>query len=306
MSSKCAVIEVAPPARSRSIDFRSAAAASSRDVGSIENPEISAGPNRTVPMIRPSLLTEKWDRCSSGGSARYRSRWTLRSLVGRSVRPETKVCQYAWASVVCKGSRLNGTAPARGSRNIKLRPRRFYAEGGPSTRCMDFGLTEIQEITRKTVRDFAEQEVIPQSRAFDESQEFPHAWAKKMGELGLFGVFVPEKYGGAGLDTVCYAITIEELSRADASAGVIAAVCNGLVCEPLLRYGTEDQKRRYLEPVARGESIGAYALTDPKKHDISAFIVPTDAKGFSVLKKEDKMGIRASDTALLGFDDMRI
>ncbi len=217
---------------------------------------------------------------------------------------------------------------------------------------MDFGLTETQEITRKTVRDFAEQEIVPESRAFDESQQFPSAWAKKMGELGLMGVFVPEKYGGSGLDTVCYAITIEELSRADASAGVIAAVCNGLVCEPLLRYGTEDQKRRYLEPVARGESIGAYALTEPgsgsdaaamrttakldgpewilngtksfatnatvaqvvlayartgpKKHDISAFIVPTDAKGFSVLKKEDKMGIRASDTALLGFDDMRI
>ena len=217
---------------------------------------------------------------------------------------------------------------------------------------MDFTLTETQEITRKTVRDFAEQEIIPQSRAFDESQEFPHAWAKKMGELGLMGVFVPEKYGGAGLDTLCYAITIEELSRADASAGVIAAVCNGLVCEPILRYGTEDQKREYLVPVARGAWIGAYALTEPgsgsdaaamrttaalegdewvlngtksfatngsaarvvvayartgpKKHDISAFLVPTDAKGFSVLKKEDKMGIRASDTVLLGFDGMRI
>src|SRR6266581_2723884 len=305
MSSKCAVIEVAPPARSRSIDFRSAAAASSRDVGSIENPEISAGPNRTVPMIRPSFLTEKWDRCSSGGSARYRSRWTLRSLVGRSVRPETKVCQYARASVVCKGSRLNGTAPARGSRNIKLRPRRFYAEGGPSTRCMDFGLTEIQEITRKTVRDFAEQQVIPQSRAFDESQEFPHAWAKKMGELGLFGVFVPEKYGGAGLDTVCYAITIEELSRGDASAGVLAAVCNGLVCEPLLRDGDEWVLRGTKTFATNGsvaKIVVVYARTGAKKHEISAFVVPTDAKGFSVLKKEDKMVIRASDTVTLGFD----
>src|SRR2546426_11775482 len=84
-----------------------------------------------------------------------------------------------------------------------------------------------------------------------------------MGELGLLGVFVPEKYGGAGLDTVCYAITIEELSRGDASAGVIAAVCNGLVCEPLLHYGTEEQKRKFLEPVARGEWLGAYALTEP-------------------------------------------
>src|SRR5437660_909055 len=128
---------------------------------------------------------------------------------------------------------------------------------------MDFAPSEAQEITRKSVRSFAAQEIVPQSRAFDESQEFPHAWAKKMGELGLFGVFVPEKYGGSGLDTVCYAITIEELSRGDASAGVIAAVCNGLVCEPLLRYGTEEQKRKYLRPVARGEWIGAYALTEP-------------------------------------------
>jgi len=217
---------------------------------------------------------------------------------------------------------------------------------------MDFALTGTQEITRKTVRDFADRQIVPQSHAFDESQEFPHAWAKQMGELGLFGVFVPEKYGGAGLDTVCYAITIEELSRGDASAGVIAAVCNGLVCEPILRHGTEEQKQTYLAPVARGEWIGAYALTEsgsgsdaaamratatldgdewvlngtkafvtngaaariviayartgPKKHDISAFIVPTDAKGFSVLKKENKMGIRASDTALLGFDDLRL
>src|SRR5712691_4577997 len=318
MSSKCAVMEVAPPARSRSIDFRSAAAASSRYAGSIENPEISAGPNRTVPMIRPSFLTEKWDRCSSGGSARYRSRWIWRSLVGRSVRPETNVRQYAWASVVCKGSRLTGTPPARDSRDIKVRAA----------------------------------EILSGRSAFDASQEFPHAWAKKMCELGLLGVFVPEKYGGAGLDTVCYAITIEELSRGDASAGVIAAVCNGLVCEPILRYGTEEQKRKFLEPVARGEWMGAYALTEPgrgsdaaamrttatlerdewvlrgtktfatnasvakivvvyartgaKKHEISAFVVPTDAKGFSVLKKEDKMGIRASDTVTLGFDGCRI
>jgi butyryl-CoA dehydrogenase len=217
---------------------------------------------------------------------------------------------------------------------------------------MDFAFTETQEITRKSVRGFVEQEVIPHSRAFDESQEFPHAWAKKMGELGLFGVYVPEKYGGSGLDSISYAITIEELSRGDASAGVIAAVCNGLVCEPLLRYGTEEQMRRYLVPVARGEWIGAYALTEPgsgsdaaamrttaelegdewvltgtksfatnasvakvvigyartgrKKHEISAFIIPTGVEGFSVLKKEDKMGIRASDTVSLGFDHMRI
>src|SRR2546426_3663368 len=103
---------------------------------------------------------------------------------------------------------------------------------------MDFTLTETQEITRKTVRDFAEQEIIPRSHEFDESQEFPNDWAKKMGELGLLGVFVPEKYGGAGLDTVSYAITIEELSRGDASARVIAAVCHRLLGAPLLRHWT--------------------------------------------------------------------
>src|SRR2546428_903955 len=134
----------------------------------------------------------------------------------------------------------------------RFAPRRFYPGGSPSMRCMDFALTETQEITRKTVRDFAEQEIIPQSHTFDESQEFPHAWAKKMGELGLLGVFVPEKYGGAGLDTVCYAITIEELSRGDASAGVIAAGLCRRVCEPLPHSGTEEQKRKVLEPVARG------------------------------------------------------
>src|SRR3989442_10410524 len=127
---------------------------------------------------------------------------------------------------------------------------------------MDFTLSETQEIARKTVRDFTEQEIIPRSHEFDESQEFPHDWAKKMGELGLLGVFVPEKYGGAGLDTVSYAITIEELSRGDASAGVIAAVCNGLVCEPLLRYGTEDQKDRDLGRVAPGGRLGADGLTE--------------------------------------------
>ena len=224
--------------------------------------------------------------------------------------------------------------------------------GSLATRRMDFSFTETQELTRKTVREFVEREIVPESARYDESQEFPHAWAKRMGELGLLGIFVPEAYGGGGLDNVAYAITIEELSRGDASAGVIAAVCNGLVCEPLLRYGTEAQKRRFLVPVARGEWLGAYALTEPgsgsdaaamrttarlerdewvldgtkafitnaqaakvvivyartgeKKHDISAFIVPTNAKGFTLLKKEDKMGIRASDTMLLGFDGLRI
>ncbi len=217
---------------------------------------------------------------------------------------------------------------------------------------MDFELTETQAMTRKSVRDFVEREIVPESAKYDESQEFPAHWAKRMGELGLLGIFVPEAYGGAGLDTVCYAIAIEELARGDASASVIAAVCNGLACDPILRWGTEEQKRTWLVPLAKGEWVGAYALTEPgsgsdaaamrstakldgdewilngskafitnafaakvlityartgdKKYDISAFIVPTDAEGFRLLKKENKMGIRASDTYLIGFDDLRI
>src|SRR2546422_8190099 len=173
-----------------------------------------------------------------------------------------------------------------------------------------------------------------------------------MAGLGLLGVFVPEKLGGAGLDSICYAIVIEELSRVDASAGVIAAVNNGLVCDPILKFGTDEQKKEWLVPLAKGEKLGAYALTEPgsgsdaaamrttaqlsgkewvltgtkqfvtnaadadlvvvyartgsEKHEISAFLVPTDAPGFSRLKKEDKMGIRASDTMTLGFDGCRI
>ncbi len=217
---------------------------------------------------------------------------------------------------------------------------------------MDFELTETQTMTRKSGREFVERDILPESLKYDESQEFPTHWARKMGELGLLGIFVPEKYGGSGLDSVSYAITIEELARGDASASVIAAVCNGLACEPILRWGTEEQKQQYLMPLARGEWVGAYALTEPgsgsdaaamratakldgdewelngtkafitnasaakvlvtyartgdKKYDISCFIVPTDAPGFALLKKENKMGIRASDTMLVGFDHLRI
>ena len=217
---------------------------------------------------------------------------------------------------------------------------------------MDFSLSETHDLTRKMVRDFAEREIAPESRKYDESQEVPSHWATKMAGLGLLGVFVPEKFGGAGLDSICYAIVIEELSRVDASAGVIAAVNNGLVCDPILTFGTEEQKREWLVPLARGAKLGAYALTEPgsgsdaaamrttaklegkewildgtkqfvtnahdadlvvvyartgsEKYDISAFLVPTDARGFTRLKKEDKMGIRASDTMTLGFDHCRI
>ena len=217
---------------------------------------------------------------------------------------------------------------------------------------MDFALSETHDITRKMVREFAEAEIAPESMKYDELQEVPRHWAAKMAGLGLLGVFVPERYGGSALDAVCYAIVIEELSRVDASAGVIAAVNNGLVCDPLLKYGTDAQKEEWLPPLAKGEKLGAYALTEPGsgtdaaamrataklegdewvlngskifvtnghiadviityartgpgKYDISAFVVPTNIPGFNRLKKENKLGIRASDTSLLGLDGCRV
>src|SRR3989441_6109500 len=129
---------------------------------------------------------------------------------------------------------------------------------------MDFALSETHEITRKMVRDFAEREIAPESQKYDESQEVPHHWAPKMAALGLLGVVIPEKWGGAGLDAISYAIVIEELSRVDASAGVIAAVNNGLVCDPILKFGSDEQKRKWLVPLAEGGKLGGDALTEPR------------------------------------------
>src|SRR2546428_8345657 len=128
---------------------------------------------------------------------------------------------------------------------------------------MDFALSETHEITRKMVRDFAEREIAPESQKFDESQEVRHHWAAKMAGLGLLGVFVPEKWGGAGLDAISYAIVIEELSRVDASAGVIAAVNNGLVCDPILKFGSDEQKTEWLRAPPQGEKPGADAPPPP-------------------------------------------
>src|SRR2546426_11621204 len=118
------------------------------------------------------------------------------------------------------GARVAATCPRRvPGGSSRFGPRRFYPAEGLLTPHMDFALTETQEITRKSVRDFGERDIIPQSHAFDESQEFPHGWAKKMGEVGLFGVFVPEKYGGGGRDYVCYVSTIWGGCRAGARGG---------------------------------------------------------------------------------------
>ena len=126
-----------------------------------------------------------------------------------------------------------------------------------------FDLSEDQLAVREMVREFAEAEIRPVAAAIDQSHDFPHATTKKMGELGLMGMFVPEAYGGAGMDYLSYTLAIEELSRVCASHGVIASAHNSLVCYPILTYGSEAQKQKYLTPLAKGEWIGAYCLTEP-------------------------------------------
>jgi butyryl-CoA dehydrogenase len=128
---------------------------------------------------------------------------------------------------------------------------------------VDFRLTREQELLRETVRAFAEEVVKPRAAGFDRSREFPHDNYRRCAEMGLCGMMVPEAYGGAGSDGVSYVIAIEEVSRACASTGVILSVNNSLFCAPILRFGSEDQKRKYLAPHARGEKIGAYCLTEP-------------------------------------------
>jgi butyryl-CoA dehydrogenase len=133
-----------------------------------------------------------------------------------------------------------------------------HASAGPA-----FDLSEAQQAVRDMVRDFAEREIRPIASAIDQSHEFPVATTKQMAELGLLGMFVPEQYGGAGLDYLSYVIAVEELSRVCATHGVIASVNNSLVCYPILTYGTEAQKQKYLVPLAHGAKLGAYCLTEP-------------------------------------------
>jgi butyryl-CoA dehydrogenase len=126
-----------------------------------------------------------------------------------------------------------------------------------------FDLSEDEQAVRQMVREFAESEIRPIAAEIDETHEFPLENTKKMAELGLLGMFVPEAYGGAGMDYMSYVIAIEELSRVCASHGVIASVNNSLVCYPLLTYGNEAQKQKYLKPLAQGQWLGAYCLTEP-------------------------------------------
>ena len=128
---------------------------------------------------------------------------------------------------------------------------------------MQFALSEDQELLRQTVRGFAEKEAKPTVAHRDDAMEWPEALVKTMGQLGFLGVAVSEEYGGAGLDYLSYAIVIEELSRVDASLGVIASVNNSLVCHGLEKFGTEDQKRELLTPLASGRALGAFSLSEP-------------------------------------------
>ena len=214
--------------------------------------------------------------------------------------------------------------------------------------------SEEHELVRNTARKFAEKHLKPGVIERDENAEFPSEQVKMMGELGFMGVMVPERWNGAGMDTISYTLIIEELSRIDASAGVIVSVNNSLVCQIFVNYGNDWQKETYLTNLASGEQLGAFSLSEPQSgsdasnmhtiaeksgqyyvlngtknwvtsginsdvvivmaltdksagyNGISAFIVPKDLDGFSVGKKEDKLGIRGSDTCELYFDNCHV
>ncbi|NQS97279.1 MAG: acyl-CoA dehydrogenase [candidate division Zixibacteria bacterium] len=214
--------------------------------------------------------------------------------------------------------------------------------------------TEEQQMLYEMVHDFAENEIKPIAAEIDETAEFPHETVDKMGELGLLGIPFPEKYGGAGMDNVSYIIAVEEVSRVCGSHGITLAAHISLGCSPIYLFGSEEQKLKYLKPIASGEGLGAFGLTEPnagsdaggtqttavpdgdhyivngsknfitnaeycktavltavtgKKNGrkrISSFIVERDTPGFTIGKKEDKMGLRGSSTAMLHFDDCRI
>ncbi|MDY3319625.1 acyl-CoA dehydrogenase [Riemerella anatipestifer] len=219
---------------------------------------------------------------------------------------------------------------------------------------MDFNLTEEQLMIQQAARDFAQNELLPEVIERDKDQKFPAEQVKKMGELGFLGMMVDPKYGGAGMDSVSYVLAMEEIAKVDASAAVIMSVNNSLVCAGLEKYASEEQKQKYLVPLASGKVIGAFALSEPeagsdatsqkttaedkgdyyllngtknwitngstatyyiviaqthpeKGHKgINAFIVERGWEGFEIGPKEDKMGIRGSDTHSLLFTDVKV
>jgi alkylation response protein AidB-like acyl-CoA dehydrogenase len=216
---------------------------------------------------------------------------------------------------------------------------------------MDLQLNEEHRMIRDAARDFAQNEIAKVAAHFDETGEFPYETIKKMGELGFMGIEVPEEYGGAGMDTIAYVLAMEEINKVDAAHGTIMSVNNSLFCYGILRFGTEEQKHKYVTPVASGQKIGAYSLTEPmsgsdaatmksravrdgdnyiingtkswvtsgpaaeyivlftmthpeRQHrGITAFIIETDEPGFNLGRTENKLGIRASATCEIHFED---
>ncbi|MGD2057328.1 MAG: acyl-CoA dehydrogenase [Anaerolineales bacterium] len=212
-------------------------------------------------------------------------------------------------------------------------------------------LSSEHEMIRQAARDFAQNEIAPVASEYDESGEFPLETIQKMGAMGFMGIEIPEKYGGAGLDTLSYVLALEEICKADAAHGTVMSVNNSLFCYGILRYGSEQLKEQFLKPVASGQAIGAYSLTEPmsgsdaatmrsravregdeyilngrkswvssapkadyvlvfmmtdpeKGHrGITAFLTNTDAAGFELGKPEPKLGIRASATSEILFEN---
>ncbi|MGA8035123.1 MAG: acyl-CoA dehydrogenase [Candidatus Acidiferrales bacterium] len=219
---------------------------------------------------------------------------------------------------------------------------------------MEFALTDEQQQLRRSVREFAEGEVLPHVMEWDEASRFPSELIPKMAEMGFLGVIFPEKYGGAGMGYLEYAIIIEELSRVDGSVGIIVAAHNSLCTNHLYKFGTEAQKQKYVEPLAQGNKLGCWSLTEPeagsdaggtrtkavrtgdtwtingsktfttnghyadvcvgmavtdsakKSHGISAFVIEKGTPGFGPGKKENKLGLRASDTSEVIFTDCKV
>jgi alkylation response protein AidB-like acyl-CoA dehydrogenase len=217
-----------------------------------------------------------------------------------------------------------------------------------------YPLSDEHKMIRDAARDFAQKEIAPIAAEFDESAEFPHKTIQKMGELGFMGIEVPEEYGGAGMDALSYVLALEEICKVDASHGVTMSVNNSLYCHGIMKFGTEEQKKKFITPIASGKSIGGYSLTEPqsgsdagtmksratrdgdfyvlngrkswvtsgpvadyfvvfmmtdpakKQKGVSAFLVEGNAKGLTRGRKEHKLGIRASATSELIFEDCRI
>jgi alkylation response protein AidB-like acyl-CoA dehydrogenase len=170
---------------------------------------------------------------------------------------------------------------------------------------MNFELTEEHQMVKEMAQRFAETEIKPKAAELDEKHEHPAEIVKQMGELKMMGIAVPEEYGGGGMDYVSYVVALIEISKACASTGAIMSVNNSLYCFPVMAYGTHEQKMKYLYPVAAGEKIGCYGLTEAGAGSDPAALLE-NTPGFKVGHVEDKLGINASGTAELVFEDARL